>query len=113
MDMEDVIQTVATCRHFGAPILMRGGGTSLAGQCCNVAVVIDMSKYLRKIIKIDPEKKTARMQPGIVLNALRTAAEQYQLTLGPDHATHARWTLGAMIGNNSLGTASGMAGKET
>src|SRR5260370_6062374 len=110
MDMEDVIQTVTTCRHFGAPILMRGGGTSLAGQCCNVAVVIDMSKYLREIIKIDPEKKTARVQPGIVLDALRTAAEQYHLTFGPDPATHAWCTLGGMIGNNSCGTHSVMPG---
>src|SRR5258708_1604760 len=109
MDMEDVIQTVTTCRHFGAPILMRGGGTSLAGQCCNVAVVIDMSKYLRKIIKIDPEKKTARVQPGIVLDALRTAAEQYHLTFGPDPATHAWCTLGGMIGNTSSATHSVMA----
>src|SRR5260370_35413554 len=89
---------------------MRGGGTSLAGQCCNVAVVIDMSKYLRKIIKIDLEKKTARVQPGIVLDALRTAAEQYHLTFGPDPATHAWCTLGGMIGNNSCGTHSVMAG---
>src|SRR5713101_2273027 len=110
MDIEDVIQTVTTCRHFGAPILMRGGGTSLAGQCCNVAVVIDMSKYLRKIITIDLENKTARVQPGIVLDALRTAAEQYHLTFGPDPATHAWCTLGGMIGNNSCGTHSVMAG---
>src|SRR6266852_8440983 len=110
MDIEDVIQTVTTCRHFGAPILMRGGGTSLAGQCCNVAVVIDMSKYLRKIITIDLENKTARVQPGIVLDALRTAADQYHLTFGPDPATHAWCTLGGMIGNNSCGTHSVMAG---
>src|SRR6266852_4383871 len=110
VDIEDVIQTVATCRHFGAPILMRGGGTSLAGQCCNVAVVIDMSKYLRKIITIDLENKTARVQPGIVLDTLRTAAEQYHLTFGPDPATHAWCTLGGMIGNNSCGTHSVMAG---
>src|SRR5258708_17478242 len=110
MEREDVIETVTTCRHFGAPILMRGGGTSLAGQCCNVAVVIDMSKYLREIIKIDPEKKPARVQPGIVLDALRTGAEQYDLTFGRDPATHAWCTLGGMIGNNSCGTHSVMAG---
>src|SRR5260370_21772376 len=89
MDMEDVIQTVTTCRHFGAPILMPGRRTSLAGQCCNVAVVIDMSKYLREIIKIYPEKKTARVQPGIVLHGLRTSPRQYNLTCESAPPTHA------------------------
>src|SRR5260370_8251922 len=83
MDMEDVIQTVTTCRHFGAPILMRGGGTSLAGQCCNVAVVIDMSKYLREIIKLDPEKKTHRVQPAICLTPPPTLTTQHPQTSRP------------------------------
>ncbi len=64
---QDVIETVALCRQYGAPILSRGGGTSLAGQCCNVAVVMDFSKYLNRIIHIDPHKKIARVQPGVVL----------------------------------------------
>src|SRR5260370_41267098 len=76
MDIEDVIQTVTTCRHFGAPILMRGGGTSLAGQCCNVPVVIDMSKYLREFINIHPEQKTARGHPGRVLDYPHTPTDQ-------------------------------------
>src|SRR5437588_2635418 len=98
-DTEDVIQTVAICRRYAAPILARGGGTSLAGQCCNVAVVIDMSRYMNRIIELDPHKKMARVQPGIVLDDLRQAAEQYHLTFGPDPATHNRCTLGGMIGN--------------
>ncbi len=109
-DEEDVIQTVALCRRYGAPLLPRGGGTSLAGQCCNVAVVMDMSKYMHKILEMDPEKKLARIQPGIVLDALRNAAERHHLTFGPDPATHAWCTLGGMIGNNSCGTHSVMAG---
>src|SRR3546814_3029778 len=85
---------------------MRGGGTSLAGQCCNVAVVIDCSKYLTGIVAIDAERKRARVQPGCVLDDLRDAAEQQHLTFGPDPATHAHNTLGGMIGNNSCGVHS-------
>lgn len=110
-DVDDVIKTVAACRRYGAPIFLRGGGTSLAGQTCNVAVVIDMSKYMNQIINIDPQKRLARVQPGIILDDLRNAAEHYQLTFGPDPATHDRCTLGGMIGNDSCGTHSVMAGK--
>ncbi len=110
-DTEDVIATVAVCRRYGAPILARGCGTSLAGQCCNIAVIMDMSKYMHQIIELDPHKKLARVQPGIILDDLRNAAEQYKLTFGPDPATHSRCTLGGMIGNNSCGVHSVMAGK--
>jgi len=109
-DVEDVVSTIAACYRFGAPILARGGGTSLAGQCCNVAVVLDFSKYMNNILAIDPANKVARVQPGIVLDHLRTAAERYHLTFGPDPATHSQCTLGGMIGNNSCGTHSIMAG---
>ncbi len=103
--------TVEQCRRFGAPLLARGGGTSLAGQCCNVAVVLDFTKYLNKLIDLDPQAKTARVQPGIVLDWLRKEAERHQLTFGPDPSTHNHNTLGGMIGNNSCGTHSVMAGK--
>jgi FAD/FMN-containing dehydrogenase/Fe-S oxidoreductase len=106
-----VIETVAACRRFGAPILARGGGTSLAGQGCNAAVVIDMSKYMHNVIEIDADKKLARVQPGTILDHLREEAERHHLTFGPDPATHAWCTLGGMIGNNSCGTHSVMAGK--
>ena len=62
-NVDDVVKTMKLCRKFGAPVLSRGGGTSLGGQCCNVAVVMDMSKYLHKILDLDPENKTARVQP--------------------------------------------------
>jgi FAD/FMN-containing dehydrogenase/Fe-S oxidoreductase len=110
-DNEDVIATVALCREFGAPLLCRGGGTSLAGQCCNVAVILDFSKYMAKILEIDPVRRIARVQPGVVLDSLRAAAEKHHLTFGPDPATHERCTLGGMIGNNSCGVHSVMAGK--
>ncbi len=110
-DADDVVATVALAREYGAPILCRGAGTSLAGQCCNVAVLLDFSKYMNKIIEIDPVRRIARVQPGVVLDNLRNAAEKHHLTFGPDPATHDRCTLGGMIGNNSCGAHSVMAGK--
>jgi FAD/FMN-containing dehydrogenase/Fe-S oxidoreductase len=110
-DAEDVIAAVALARKHGAPILGRGAGTSLAGQCCNVAVVVDMSKYMHGIAEMNPAQKFARVQPGIVLDDLRRAAEVHTLTFGPDPATHAQCTLGGMIGNNSCGVHSIMSGK--
>lgn len=110
-NVDDVIATISLAREYGAPILCRGGGTSLAGQCCNVAVVLDFSKYMAEIIDIDPARRVARVQPGVVLDRLRNAAEKHHLTFGPDPATHDRCTLGGMIGNNSCGVHSVMAGK--
>jgi FAD/FMN-containing dehydrogenase/Fe-S oxidoreductase len=110
-DAEDVIATISLAREYGAPILCRGGGTSLAGQCCNVAVVLDFTKYMDEILEIDPTRRIARVQPGVVLDRLRDAAEKHHLTFAPDPATHDRCTLGGMIGNNSCGVHSVMAGK--
>src|ERR1017187_2321100 len=110
-DAGDVLATISLCREFGAPLLCRGGGTSLAGQCCNVAVILDFSKYMARILEIDPARRIARVQPGVVLDHLRTAAEKHHLTFAPDPASHDRCTLGGMIGNNSCGVHSVMAGK--
>jgi len=110
-DKDDVIATISLAREFGAPVLCRGGGTSLAGQCCNVAVVLDFSKYMSNILEIDPARRVARVQPGVVLDSLRNAAEKHHLTFAPDPATHDRCTIGGMIGNNSCGVHSVMAGK--
>jgi len=110
-DAEDVLAAISVCREFGAPLLCRGGGTSLAGQCCNVAVVLDFSKYMANIIEIDPARRIARVQPGVVLDSLRNAAEKHHLTFAPDPASHDRCTIGGMIGNNSCGVHSVMAGK--
>ena len=110
-DADDVVAAVAVCRRFGAPVLPRGAGTSLAGQCCNVAVVFDFTKYMNRILEIDAAGRFARVQPGVVLDTLRNAAETHKLTFGPDPSTHSRCTLGGMIGNNSCGTHSLLAGK--
>ena len=110
-DVDDVLAAIETCREFGAPLLCRGGGTSLAGQCCNVAVILDFTKYMGNILEIDPDRRIARVQPGVVLDHLRNAAEEHHLTFAPDPASHDRCTIGGMIGNNSCGVHSLMAGK--
>jgi FAD/FMN-containing dehydrogenase/Fe-S oxidoreductase len=108
--IDDVVEAVRVCREHRAPILARGGGTSLAGQVCNVAVVLDFSKYLNRILDIDSGAKLARVQPGVILDHLRDPAEErYHLTFGPDPSTHDHCTFGGMIGNNSCGVRSVMA----
>ena len=102
-DRDDVLATVEICRQHDAPILARGGGTSLAGQCCNVAVVIDFSKYVGSVLEVDPEKKVAVVEPGVVLDHLQEAAAPHGLMSGPDPSTHAWCTVGGMIGNDSCG----------
>ena len=110
-DKDDVLAAISLCREFSAPLLCRGAGTSLAGQCCNVAVVLDFSRYMDNILEIDPARRVARVQPGVVLDQLRNAAEKHHLTFGPDPASHNRCTIGGMIGNNSCGVHSVMSGK--
>src|ERR1043165_4069984 len=110
---EDVVRTLEICRKYGAAVLPRGGGTSLCGQCCNVAVVIDFTKYLHRVLEIDPVKRIARVEPGCVLDDLRKAAAAHGLTFAPDPATHTHNTLGGMIGNNSCGPHSVMGGETT
>lgn len=108
----DVVATMSACERHGVPVLARGGGTSLAGQCCNVAVVIDTSKYLRQVHHIDARRRLAVVDPGVVLDDLRhQAQEQAGLTFGPDPSTHRYCTLGGMIGNDSCGVHAQMAGR--
>ena len=109
--IEDVVATMECCREYSAPFLSRGGGTSLCGQSCNAAVMVDFSKYLNHILNIDFDQKLARVQPGCNLDILRNAAEKHHLTFGPDPSTHDHNTLGGMMGNNSCGVHSVMAGR--
>jgi FAD/FMN-containing dehydrogenase/Fe-S oxidoreductase len=102
--VDELVEIHRVCREHAAPIVLRGGGTSLAGQGCNTAVLIDFSKYLHHILEIDSERRVARVQPGCVLDHLRgVASEKHGLTFGPDPSTHAYCTLGGMLGNNSCG----------
>ena len=110
-DAADVEVALAACRATGAAVLPRGAGTSLAGQCVNVAVVFDFSRFMNSLEELDPAKRIARVQPGIVLDRLRDAAEVHHLTYAPDPATHSRCTLGGIIGNNSCGVHGLLGGK--
>lgn len=109
--IDDVVAATKVCREHQVPVLMRGGGTSQNGQTVNNAVIIDCSQHLNRVLSIDPDTRTALVEPGIVCDALKAEAEQHGLTWGPDPATHSRCTLGGMIGNNSCGPHSMLAGK--
>jgi FAD/FMN-containing dehydrogenase/Fe-S oxidoreductase len=110
-DIDDVVAAVAACRAHGAPITNRGGGTSLSGETTNTAVILDTSKYVCKIHELDPDNRYAWAEPGVINDELRDAAEEHQLTFGPDPSTHDRCTIGGNLGNNSCGTHSVMAGR--
>jgi hypothetical protein len=107
----DVASALAVCREHDVPVIARGCGTGLSGQSVNAAVMFDFSKYMRKIVGLDPGTRTARVQPGVICDELRSAAAPHGLTWAVDPATHSRCTLGGMIGNNSCGTHSIMGGK--
>jgi FAD/FMN-containing dehydrogenase/Fe-S oxidoreductase len=110
--IDDVVETVAACHRHGAPVVSRGGGTSLSGQCCNVAVVIDFSKHLDRILEIDAERQIARVQPGVIDDHLRDQTqEKYNLVFRPDPATHGWCTFGGMLGNNACGVHAVMSGR--
>ncbi len=108
---DDIRQISRLCREHDLPVLMRGGGTSQNGQCVNRAVILDCSRYMTRLVTMDTEQRTAQVEPGIICDALKAAAELHGLTFGPDPATHSRCTLGGMIGNNSCGPHSMLAGK--
>lgn len=110
-DADDIVAALGVCRRFDVPFLTRGGGTSQNGQGVNVAVVADTSKYFNRVVSIDPVAQRAIVEPGVVCDTLRDAAEAHGLTFAPDPATHSRCTLGGMIANNACGAHSVMAGK--
>ncbi|GGU02916.1 oxidoreductase [Streptomyces lateritius] len=105
-DAADVAAALSVCRSFGVPVVARGGGTSIAGQATGTGVVLDFTRHMRALVSLDPEARTAVVQPGLVLDRLREAARPYGLTFGPDPSTHSRCTLGGMIGNNACGAHS-------
>ncbi|WP_433894327.1 FAD-binding and (Fe-S)-binding domain-containing protein [Streptomyces sp. CA-111067] len=109
--IEDGAAAVAVCARFGAPVLSRGGGTSLGGQCTNTAVVIDWTKYCGALVSVDPEAATCVVEPGIVLDELNRQLAPHKLMFGPKPATHSHCTLGGMIGNNSCGASAQAYGK--
>jgi FAD/FMN-containing dehydrogenase len=109
--VDAAVAAVAVCREHGAPLLSRGGGTSLAGQCTNAAVVIDWTKHCHRLVSVDPERRVCVVEPGIVLDELNRRLGDHRLRYGPEPATHANCTLGGMIGNNSCGATAQRTGK--
>jgi len=110
---DDLTAVLRVCRDHGVPITARGAGTSIAGQAVGEGVVLDHTRYMNRILDIDPESRTARVQPGVVLDHLRAEAGRHGLTFGPDPSTHSRCTLGGMIGNDSCGSHSVAWGRTT
>ena len=105
--VQDVETTVRLAREHDAPILSRGGGTSLAGQCCNVAVVMDFSKYMHHVLRIDADRTAWSCAAGLRARSFpRDRQETGGIVFGPDPATHSRCTIGGMLGNNSCGSHS-------
>ncbi|MFD7000677.1 FAD-binding and (Fe-S)-binding domain-containing protein [Streptomyces mirabilis] len=105
-DADDVAAALSVCRAHGVPVVPRGGGTSIAGQATGTGVVLDLTRHMDRIVALDPEARTAVVQPGVVLDRLQEAAAPHGLRFGPDPSTHSRCTLGGMIGNNSCGSHS-------
>ncbi|MER5863056.1 FAD-binding and (Fe-S)-binding domain-containing protein [Kitasatospora sp. NPDC002040] len=106
-DTDDVRATVRLCRAYGVPLVPRGAGTSIGGQAIGPgAVVLDFRRHLGRVLAVDPDARTATVEPGAVLDRLQSAAAPYGLRFGPDPSTHSRCTLGGMIGNNSCGAHS-------
>ncbi|MCP2320393.1 FAD/FMN-containing dehydrogenase [Nocardia amikacinitolerans] len=99
----DVAETLDFAREHGLPVTARGAGTSVAGNAIGAGLVLDFSRHMNRIVRIDPDSRTARVQPGVVLSALQAAARPHGLRLGPDPSTQNRCTLGGMIGNNACG----------
>ncbi len=111
-DEEDVVEAVKVCHKHGAPVLPRGTGTSLSGETTNVAVIIDTSKKMREILEVNADEGYAWVQPGVIRDQLSDKTEaEHNLTFAPDTSTHKWATFGGMIGNNSCGIHSVMAGR--
>ncbi|MGW7335848.1 FAD-binding and (Fe-S)-binding domain-containing protein [Streptomyces sp. NPDC054808] len=105
-DADDVAAVLEVCRERGVPVVARGGGTSIAGQATGTGVVLDFTRRMNRLVALDPQARTAVVQPGLVLDRLQHAAAPHGLRFGPDPSTHSRCTLGGMIGNNSCGSHS-------
>jgi FAD/FMN-containing dehydrogenase/Fe-S oxidoreductase len=101
---EDVAAAVRAAREHDVAITARGAGTSIAGNAIGEGLVLDLSRHLNRIVEIDPERRIARVQPGVVLARLNAAAGAYGLRFGPDPSSGSRCVLAGMIGNNACGT---------
>ena len=104
--LDDVAATLTIARDTGVPLTSRGAGTSVAGNAVGRGIVLDFSRHLNRVISIDPETRTAVVEPGTVHAVLQKGAMTHGLRFGPDPSTHTRCTIGGMIGNNACGSRS-------
>jgi len=110
-DADEVRAVLDTCRALGVPLTSRGAGTSIAGNAVGPGVVLDFSRHMNQVLEVDPEARTAKVQPGVILDDLQRAVQKYGLRFGPEPSTHSRCTLGGMIGNNACGSRALAYGK--
>lgn len=110
-DRDDVIAAMQVTAQHHAPVLPRGGGTSLAGQAIGRAVVFDFSKYMNRVLDVNVAERRVRLEPGVVLEELNRELRPHGLFFPPDPATATRCNIGGMIGNNSSGSRSVVYGK--
>ena len=103
---DDIQAALEAGAAYGVPIVARGSGSSLAGSAVSAGLIVDTTRYLDQIVALDPEARTATVQPGVVLDDLNRAAAAHGLTVGPDPASSSRATLGGMLGTNATGTHS-------
>jgi FAD/FMN-containing dehydrogenase/Fe-S oxidoreductase len=108
---EEAIAAVRVAKEFGVPVTSRGGGTSIAGNSVGPGIVLDFSRHLNRILSVDPQARTAVVEPGAILDDITTAAARYGLRFGPDPSTHARASIGGSIGNNACGARALMYGR--
>ena len=101
---DEIIAALAVCRELNAPIVTRGGGTSIAGNALSTGLVLDLSRHLNRVLSVDPGAQTALVEPGTVLDHITAAAAPHGLRFGPDPSTHSRATIGGAIGNNACGS---------
>ena len=109
--VEDAVRAIEVCSRLDVPVLSRGGGTSLAGQTTNRAVVLDWTTYCHHLVSVDPDARTCVVEPGIALDDLNRQLAGHGLMFGPKPSTHRSCTLGGMIGNNSCGSTAQAYGK--
>ncbi len=105
-DEADVAAAIDLAREAGTAVLPRGAGTSQSGQTVNEALVVDCSHHLNGVIEVDPERRVATVEPGVVLDHLNRSLRPHGLWFPVDVSTSAQATLGGMAGNNSCGTRS-------
>jgi FAD/FMN-containing dehydrogenase/Fe-S oxidoreductase len=101
---DDLVAALTVCRELGVPLVGRGAGTSIAGNALSTGLVLDTSRHLNRVLSVDPEQRTAVVEPGTVLDSITKAAAPYGLRFGPDPSTHSRATIGGAIGNNACGS---------